>query len=648
MRRVFVALSIFTILFILMGCSAKEQTVVNEMGKEKASGRMREEIVDNRELTAYVIEQAENGRDWAIGRSEKDAKVSLLESMDRDQTWEVLEVLPQELQTEQEEIEGNREMFSAALCNGMWCVIMWVRGAGEGIGKAEYWLWTPGIKLEQIDLPIPKSQIYEEQSMGISMSIHGEPEYLLDICSAGEGRIIGCGANAEIFMVDMQDQKILWSVKMKEEQRTIAIKQIVGKELYMIRYDGVSDVYDLETGEFIREDKLLTELMSGFSIGYNTIATAAGKDNDMLYLLNETGLYSHSVHDNVGSEVLIFGEDAEFGKTNYSPRKLQAEVDGSFTVYGYSGDGIFKTLRYFPETGRVVPEKELLRVYSLYENEEIQQASAAYDNPGVRVVVEIGIQTDSAITYSDAVKQLNTQLVTGDGPDILILDGIDLDNYSDKRMFTDLGDILTEVWRKDGIHPIIWGNFGGDQISYMPTHYKINVILGEEKEIEKVDGIEAMRDAYKISQQSEQGSVRACFEKLYNLCYSSLITHEGLNKEVMYIFLDVFAEMTQEVDVMVEDIGYEGITPLQCILNDLDYSFGILDSFGSLGMIETVMNERDGWGYREVSEGAGMNMIPETIVAVYKNSGNRKRRRISLHIFFRKNVRCIHMKMDFR
>jgi len=58
--------------------------------------------------------------------------------------------------------------------------------------------------------------------------------------------------------------------------------------------------------------------------------------------------------------------------------------------------------------------------------------------PDVYVNIETGMSGDDSVTDTDALKVLNTEIMAGTGPDVLLLDGISEDTYIEKGMLEDL------------------------------------------------------------------------------------------------------------------------------------------------------------------------------------------------------------------
>ncbi len=93
---------------------------------------------------------------------------------------------------------------------------------------------------------------------------------------------------------------------------------------------------------------------------------------------------------------------------------VACSVDAEYKIYRYS---------YSADTSSV-PEKEM-KVYSLEDCSVLRQAISVYQkqNPDVYVDLEIGMSGEDSVTASDALRTLNTDIMAGKGPDILILDG---------------------------------------------------------------------------------------------------------------------------------------------------------------------------------------------------------------------------------
>lgn len=89
---------------------------------------------------------------------------------------------------------------------------------------------------------------------------------------------------------------------------------------------------------------------------------------------------------------------------------------------------------YFDETIPSVPEHEIT-VYSLYENGTIRQGINVFqkNNRDVKVNYIVAMEEENSATISDIIRALNTELITGEGADILVLDGLPINQLKEKE-----------------------------------------------------------------------------------------------------------------------------------------------------------------------------------------------------------------------
>lgn len=129
-------------------------------------------------------------------------------------------------------------------------------------------------------------------------------------------------------------------------------------------------------------------------------------------------------------EQIADGQMTALGDTQRSPSALQALDNGEFRVMF---DGNFMVEMYYDETLPAGPAKELT-VYSLEESGWIRYAGQLFQkkHPDVLVRYETGMDGDNAVSREDALKNLNTRLLAGDVPDVIVLDRMDIEQYADK------------------------------------------------------------------------------------------------------------------------------------------------------------------------------------------------------------------------
>ena len=114
-----------------------------------------------------------------------------------------------------------------------------------------------------------------------------------------------------------------------------------------------------------------------------------------------------------------------------------------------------------------VPEKEL-KAYAFSDSTELRQAIAMYQkaNPDIYINLELALSGSDAMTVSDALRTLNTNIMAGKGPDVIFLDGMPVQNYLQKGLLTEIGDLVKEVEDSDGLFENILSAYKTDEGYY--------------------------------------------------------------------------------------------------------------------------------------------------------------------------------------
>lgn len=156
-----------------------------------------------------------------------------------------------------------------------------------------------------------------------------------------------------------------------------------------------------------------------------------GEENSF-YIACESGLFRY-VMDGALVEQLIDEYSCRLGNPSYSVSSVISDGD-SFIIS--CGEGSF--FRYYYDLEAINEITSTLKVYSLEKSDTLSQIISEYKikYPTVRVEHEIGMR--SGMTYEDAVKNLTAAVLSGNAPDIIMLDGLDIDNLEENNMLLDL------------------------------------------------------------------------------------------------------------------------------------------------------------------------------------------------------------------
>ncbi len=212
-------------------------------------------------------------------------------------------------------------------------------------------------------------------------------------------------------------------------------------------------------------------------------------------------------------EQLIDGELCSFGNPAYEIQSMAALENNEFLAL--FGGGRMIHYVYNPDIP-TIPGKKLV-VYGLEDNETIRQAVSLYQtvHPEVHIRFECGMNGDS-VTREDALKSLNTKIMAGEGPDILLLDHMPLSSYVDKGLLADLGPFLEQLDGEDALFENILDAVRTDgQIFAVPCEIKLPVIMTEQPYLSLADDLEGVAEMTERlrADYPEQDLIGYCSEK---------------------------------------------------------------------------------------------------------------------------------------
>lgn len=308
-------------------------------------------------------------------------------------------------------------------------------------------------------------------------------------------------------------------------------------------------LYDIEKGEYV-EDEALESFVKGDYKGGNNFNTDNGYEmfffpgeEDILYIAGAKGLHRHVIGGSAMEQV-IDGSLSTFG--NPAHRILAVVLLENNEFLALFDDSRLVRFTYDPDMPTVPGER--LSVYSLKENSTIQQAISLYQmaNPEVLVQYEVGMGQDSSITREDALKSLNTKIMAGEGPDVLILDGMPIASYIEKGLLADMTSMLTGLNGEEELFGNIVNAMKMENGIYaMPCEIEIPVISAKAEYLSGMKDIEGIADTIETlrKENPEKNLISICTEKgvlrfFGMVCVPAWTGADGsLNKEAVTEFL---------------------------------------------------------------------------------------------------------------
>ncbi len=122
--------------------------------------------------------------------------------------------------------------------------------------------------------------------------------------------------------------------------------------------------------------------------------------------------------------------------------------------------------------------------------------------PDVLVKYEVGMEESSAEMESDVMDRLNTEIMAGNGPDILILNNLPWKSYQEKEILLDLSSDLESDLKEGKVFENIFTAFQKDNHQYViPISFKIPALVQKQAQKTEVSSVE---DLWETVQNTEK------------------------------------------------------------------------------------------------------------------------------------------------
>ncbi|MDE7176185.1 MAG: extracellular solute-binding protein [Lachnospiraceae bacterium] len=267
-------------------------------------------------------------------------------------------------------------------------------------------------------------------------------------------------------------------------------------------------IYDVEAKEYI-EDKVLADFVKE---NFSDRSSSPGRSydlflffggDDVIYLAGQKGVYRHVLGGSVMEQV-IDGSLSVLGNPAYSIMDMRAMKNDEFLVLFTQG----KVMRFVYDPDIPARPNERLKVWSLEDKSAVRQAVDLYQtaNPSVYVEYEIGLEKGSALTREDVIKNLNTRLMAGEGPDVLILDDMPVDSYIEKGILMDISPVLDGMSGEEAPFPNVVEAFRNEEHVYMmPCEIQLPYLLGRKDNLNKMTGLSELADLMEKMREENPG-----------------------------------------------------------------------------------------------------------------------------------------------
>lgn len=394
----------------------------------------------------------------------------------------------------------------------------------------------------------PKLFLYKPDGTNITveMELSEDEMYLVGVWMSDDGRIFVNTHGNIIYEVreDGSSREFL-----TVDSGYPSLVSFVGNRMILDGYDyDTLLIYDIEKEEYVKDEVLDDFIRQNYpkrdfnGTSWFDLYFFPGEEN-VLYLAGKKGLYRH-VLEGSAVEQIIDGSLCTLNNPAYGIQGMTALDNNEFLAFFTDG----RLVRYTYDPNVPTVPSERLKAYSLKENNTLRKAINLYqgEHPEVYVEYEIGMGENDSVTREDALKKLNTQIMAGEGPDLMILDDMPIDSYIEKGVLLDLADHLDGLSGEQELFPNLVDAFRTDgRIFMIPCEFQLPMVLGEEKYTSQIDGLSGIAEAVEGMRADNPGAdlLDICSElgimrTLTAVCAPSWKNEDGsINTEAVSEFL---------------------------------------------------------------------------------------------------------------
>lgn len=405
--------------------------------------------------------------------------------------------------------------------------------------------------------------------------------------------------------------------------RTYPVSDIMGmcfsgQEIVFLTNDAIK-VYDDVSGEIVTEDYGFHEAMAeelqetgGLTSSFNALNShemIRSDGNGAVMILLNSGMYRYVV----GSSVIeCLYSTSRSGVDRLDNTLSFVRVDDVFYLLGYLENDSTLYFLCCSETDEAVepvenvPSKEIT-VYTLYSQAYLEDTIRHFEEeyPDIKIHLEVGREEGSNTTVTEALNALNTQLLAGNGPDVILMDDLNYAAYRNSGMLKELSGLYDEIVSENpGTNTTILSCYRSSdgEIYAIPSQFGFPVISAPSESIDSLDSLEGLAEYINHSNPNpEFGNdlriydAKGLFQLLYP-AYSHKIFGDGGSYDRQE--LENFVSGMKDVwDALMEHTTEEQIREWETLVAEQSEEWGewvysntyyliqgLVDEWGALGL----------------------------------------------------------------
>lgn len=242
-----------------------------------------------------------------------------------------------------------------------------------------------------------------------------------------------------------------------------------------------------------------------------------------IYIADGAGIHRANMTD-ASFITLVDSMTSTLGMTSTIVAAMEIDSVGNIwcVAKDYNTD---KTDLYCYSCTKIEGNKENLTLYTMKESDWLKKLVIDFQNTYPQYTVNMVIDNEKTMTTQDKLRNLNAQLLSGSGPDIIMLDGLPIDSYIEKGVLTDISECVENSDVLEGIKNNVKTDSG---IYAIATRMGIIALLDKQGESKKFESIETLLQALQKKEiYLSAVEADALAELLSVIYYDELFTTDG-------------------------------------------------------------------------------------------------------------------------
>jgi hypothetical protein len=223
-------------------------------------------------------------------------------------------------------------------------------------------------------------------------------------------------------------------------------------------------------------------------------------NNQDILICNTEGIYKMQKDTSVWNCVVDGSLTSLTMPTIWSVGFVSDASENYYVLYN-SDAGYSLKQYYFDATVDTLPSKEL-KIYALTDNTTLRQAIAVFQQKHSDVKVSFTAPMDmyeyvnsNSTTKQDYIRALNTELLTGNSYDIILLDDLPVDSYIEKGVLADMSDILQPMVNDGTLLKNIMDTYLEDGKCYrVPARFTVPLLFGSSPDTKMLTTLKALSE----------------------------------------------------------------------------------------------------------------------------------------------------------